>query len=172
MPNVDVGRFNLAGRQTRPVFCGRFSRRRDTARCKIPKAQVEPRRISARSRGGGGPGSDLLHRERTGARPRFLAGERHLCLATFEEGYLETLHVIWADTVTRLIFADNGIGIPKETHERLFKLFQRLDKRYEGTGVGLTVVCKAMEKLGGRVDLESEPGQGSRFWLELSVANP
>jgi signal transduction histidine kinase len=70
----------------------------------------------------------------------------------------------------RLWFADNGVGIPKEARERIFKMFQRLDKSYDGTGVGLTVVRKAVEKMGGRVGLESEPGQGSRFWLELKVA--
>jgi signal transduction histidine kinase len=48
-------------------------------------------------------------------------------------------------------------------------MFQRLDKSYDGTGVGLTVVRKAVEKMGGRVGLESEPGRGSRFWLELKA---
>jgi signal transduction histidine kinase len=49
-------------------------------------------------------------------------------------------------------------------------MFQRLDKSYDGTGVGLTVVRKAVEKMGGKVGLESEPGRGSRFWLELRAA--
>jgi len=70
----------------------------------------------------------------------------------------------------RLNFADNGIGIPKEAQDRIFKLFQRLDKSYTGTGVGLTVVRKAVEKMGGKIGLESEPGRGSRFWLELKAA--
>jgi signal transduction histidine kinase len=71
----------------------------------------------------------------------------------------------------RLWFADNGIGIPTEAQERIFKMFQRLDKSYDGTGVGLTVVRKAVEKMGGRVGLESEPGRGSRFWVELKAAD-
>jgi signal transduction histidine kinase len=71
----------------------------------------------------------------------------------------------------RLWFADNGVGIPREAQERIFKMFQRLDKSYDGTGVGLTVVRKAVEKMGGRVGLESEPGQGSRFWVELKAAD-
>jgi signal transduction histidine kinase len=70
----------------------------------------------------------------------------------------------------RLWFADNGVGIPAEAQERIFKMFQRLDKSYDGTGVGLTVVRKAVEKMGGKVGLESDPGQGSRFWLELPAA--
>ena len=74
------------------------------------------------------------------------------------------------DHFVRLWFADNGVGIPKDAQERIFKMFQRLDKSYDGTGVGLTVVRKAVEKMGGRVGLESEPGQGSRFWVELRAA--
>ncbi len=71
----------------------------------------------------------------------------------------------------RLWFADNGVGIPKEAQERIFKMFQRLDKSYDGTGVGLTVVRKAVEKMGGRVGLESKPGVGSQFWMELKGAS-
>ena len=71
----------------------------------------------------------------------------------------------------RLWFADNGVGIPKEAQERIFKMFQRLDKSYDGMGVGLTVVRKAVEKMGGRVGLESETGRGSRFWVELKAAD-
>ena len=70
----------------------------------------------------------------------------------------------------RLWFEDNGIGIPEDARDRIFGMFQRLDKSYEGTGVGLTVVRKAVEKMGGRVGVESTPGAGSRFWLELRTA--
>jgi PAS domain S-box-containing protein len=80
---------------------------------------------------------------------------------------------IWAesrDEVIRLCFQDNGIGIESSSHQKIFQMFQRLSKRYEGTGVGLTIVKKAAEKMGGRVGLESEPGQGSTFWLELLPA--
>jgi signal transduction histidine kinase len=69
----------------------------------------------------------------------------------------------------RLWFADNGVGIAKEAQGRIFKMFQRLDKSYDGTGVGLTVVAKAVEKMGGKVGVESEPGRGSRFWVELKA---
>ena len=76
-----------------------------------------------------------------------------------------------ASSLVRLWFADNGVGIPQDAQERIFKMFQRLDKSYDGTGVGLTVVRKAVEKMGGRVGLESEPGRGSRFWVELKPAD-
>jgi signal transduction histidine kinase len=72
--------------------------------------------------------------------------------------------------LVRIWVEDNGIGIPRESQERIFKLFERLDRAYEGTGVGLAVVRKAVEKMGGRVGVESAPGRGSRFWLELKLA--
>jgi PAS domain S-box-containing protein len=81
---------------------------------------------------------------------------------------------VWAETRgdrVRLLFKDNGIGIEKDAHERIFQMFQRLSKRYEGTGIGLTIVKKAIGKMGGNVGLESEPGKGSTFWLELNLAS-
>lgn len=65
---------------------------------------------------------------------------------------------------------DNGIGIPVELQSRVFVMFQRLSKDYEGTGIGLTLVKKVVERMGGTVGLESEAGQGSRFWVELKAA--
>ncbi|MBI5687619.1 MAG: PAS domain S-box protein [Verrucomicrobia bacterium] len=70
----------------------------------------------------------------------------------------------------RLWFEDNGIGIAKEHHERIFEMFHRLSEDYEGTGIGLALVKKVAEKMNGRVGVESEPGHGSRFWLDLEAA--
>lgn len=67
---------------------------------------------------------------------------------------------------------DNGIGIPVELQSRVFVMFQRLSKDYEGTGIGLALVKKVVERMGGAVGVESAPGQGSRFWIELTPANP
>ncbi len=74
------------------------------------------------------------------------------------------------DSCARIIVEDNGIGIPTQAQERLFNMFERLTARYEGTGVGLAIVRKVAERMGGRVGVESEPGEGSRFWVELRVA--
>jgi len=65
---------------------------------------------------------------------------------------------------------DNGIGIEASMHEKIFGIFYQIDTRYDGTGVGLSVVRKAAERMGGRVGLESTLGQGSTFWLELPAA--
>lgn len=75
-----------------------------------------------------------------------------------------------ADLV-RLWFEDNGIGIAPEMQSRLFKMFQRLSRDYEGTGIGLALVRKVAERMGGNVGVESEPGRGSRFWMDLKSAS-
>ena len=82
---------------------------------------------------------------------------------------------IWAeplDTCLRVYIQDNGIGIPSKDRDRIFRMFERLNpaKEYEGTGIGLAVVRKAIERMKGRVDFESEPGRGTKFWLELKKA--
>jgi PAS domain S-box-containing protein len=71
---------------------------------------------------------------------------------------------------TRVVIEDNGIGIPEHAMPRLFGMFQKLDNRYEGTGIGLAIVRKVVERMGGKVGVQSEPGKGSRFWVELKLA--
>ncbi len=60
---------------------------------------------------------------------------------------------------------DDGPGIPLQYQERIFQMFQRgpAVQEHEGTGIGLAVVKKVVENVGGRIDLESAPGQGSTF---------
>lgn len=74
--------------------------------------------------------------------------------------------------LVRVWFKDNGIGIAPENHERIFRLFERIHPatEYEGTGIGLTVVRKAIERMGAQAGFESELGKGSRFWIQLAKA--
>jgi PAS domain S-box-containing protein len=73
------------------------------------------------------------------------------------------------DGVVRANIEDNGIGIASEHFDRIFDMFQRLHSPgvYEGTGIGLTIVRQAVERMGGTVGVQSAPGKGSRFWLDL-----
>lgn len=75
-------------------------------------------------------------------------------------------------TRTRIEVSDNGIGIAPEARARIFEPFHREHPTYEGTGIGLAIVRKVVDQLGGRVDVESQPGHGSRFWVELIPGSP
>ncbi|HEY0549394.1 MAG TPA: PAS domain-containing sensor histidine kinase [Verrucomicrobiae bacterium] len=81
---------------------------------------------------------------------------------------------VWAETDgkrARIFFQDNGIGIENSAHEKIFGIFQRASRGYEGTGIGLAIVKKAIERMKGTVGLQSQPGRGSTFWLELIRAD-
>jgi PAS domain S-box-containing protein len=70
----------------------------------------------------------------------------------------------------RVWFEDNGIGIARENHGRIFRMFERIHpaSQYEGTGIGLTIVRKAVERMGAQVGFASELGKGSQFWILLT----
>jgi signal transduction histidine kinase len=77
------------------------------------------------------------------------------------------------DGRVRIWVEDNGIGIAQEDLEKIWNLFTRVHpERFEGAGIGLPLVRKAIERIGGTVGVESKEGQGSRFWLELPAAPP
>ena len=74
-------------------------------------------------------------------------------------------------SAARIYVQDNGIGIPEEHRERVFGLFQRLHhEEYPGTGVGLAIVKKGIERMRGRVSIGEPSGHGTRFIIELPVA--
>jgi PAS domain S-box-containing protein len=72
----------------------------------------------------------------------------------------------------RLRIMDNGIGIKPEFQSRLFGMFERAnqDLPYEGTGIGLAIVRKAVEKMGGSVGVESDGKNGTSVWIDLAAA--
>lgn len=76
-----------------------------------------------------------------------------------------------AGRVACIWLQDNGVGIEPQYHDRIFRVFERLHgTKFGGTGIGLAIVRKGIERMNGNVGLESEPGKGTRFWIELPKA--
>jgi len=94
---------------------------------------------------------NALKFSRDSASPRIEIGARH------ETGR----RILWV--------RDNGVGFDLKYHDRIFGIFQRLHRAEEfpGTGVGLALVAKAVQRMGGRVWAESQPGAGATFYLEF-----
>ncbi len=85
------------------------------------------------------------------------------------------IEVGWREHIpgrVEIFVSDNGIGIDPRHHERIFQVFKRLhtDKEYRGSGMGLAIVSKAARHLGGTVRVESEPGRGSTFFVDLPLS--
>ncbi|MCL4265196.1 MAG: hybrid sensor histidine kinase/response regulator [Anaerolineae bacterium] len=86
--------------------------------------------------------------------------------------YAELGATLQPDGIVRFWVKDNGPGLTAEQQARLFAEFTRLDKiRADGHGLGLSIVRRIMDKLGGTVGVESEPGAGSTFYFTLPAAD-
>ncbi len=80
---------------------------------------------------------------------------------------------VWSETSpgrVKIFFQDQGIGISEHNLKRIFEIFHRVGRGNDGTGIGLAIVRKAAEKMGGSVGVQSELGKGSLFWLDLQSA--
>ena len=84
-----------------------------------------------------------------------------------EIGYTEKMDPETKRGEFEFFVRDNGPGIKKEYFEKIFQLFQRLQRDEEGTGIGLTIVKRVVEWHGGRIWLESEVGAGTTFYFTL-----
>jgi len=75
------------------------------------------------------------------------------------------------DGVATVVIADNGFGVPPEAREKIFRIFERYHPELPGTGIGLAIVYRALERLDGRIGVDPAPnGMGSRFWIQLPLA--
>jgi signal transduction histidine kinase len=79
-----------------------------------------------------------------------------------------------AITHCRIVVEDNGIGFDEKYAEEIFVVFKRLHSyhEYEGTGVGLSICKKIVDRCGGKISAESKPMQGAKFYLDLPLQNP
>lgn len=76
-------------------------------------------------------------------------------------------------TRRRIWVKDNGVGIAPADQARIFRMFERAaGRKVPGTGIGLAIVKKAVERMGGAVGVNSTPGCGAEFWIELESASP
>jgi signal transduction histidine kinase len=77
------------------------------------------------------------------------------------------VHVDVSESAVDIWVKDNGIGINKENQEKVFNMFYRVSSNSIGSGLGLYIVKEAVEKLNGRIELRSEPGNGCEFSIHL-----
>jgi light-regulated signal transduction histidine kinase (bacteriophytochrome) len=81
------------------------------------------------------------------------------------------IKILFKDNVNSwsIIVEDNGIGFDMKYHDRIFEIFQRLNlpEQYAGTGIGLAMVSKSVERMNGKIWAESSPGNGAKFYLEI-----
>ena len=94
----------------------------------------------------------------------------------FQRADLDAMKKVWADDDDVLLeVIDSGPGIPYEHQQRVFERFYRVDKARSrelgGTGLGLAIVKHLVQTFSGSVGVESQPGDGSRFFVRLPAAS-
>ena len=84
-----------------------------------------------------------------------------------EDDPFVNIKVDTSDTEANIIVRDNGIGISKELHEKIFEMFYRISESSVGSGLGLYIVKETVDKLNGSIEVESEPGKGTAFSIHI-----
>jgi light-regulated signal transduction histidine kinase (bacteriophytochrome) len=91
----------------------------------------------------------------------------------FQNNTVPRVHISVHNQAADWIFSvqDNGIGIEPHHRDRIFRIFERLhtSEQYSGSGIGLAITRKIVERHGGRIWVESQPGTGSTFYFSLSA---
>jgi signal transduction histidine kinase len=106
-----------------------------------------------------------------GVQPRIRIWAEEKNLTEANPGNRSTTPSLASLPSVKLFVQDNGVGISPDYHAQIFKLFTRLlGDKYPGTGIGLAIVQKGVERMGGKAGVESKEGQGSKFWIELKQA--
>ena len=83
------------------------------------------------------------------------------------EGFIKIGYELLEDKELLVYVQDSGIGIPRERLDDIFERFVKLDDFVQGTGLGLSICRSIIERLHGKIGVESEEGKGSRFWFTL-----
>jgi signal transduction histidine kinase len=86
--------------------------------------------------------------------------------ATSDERFVK-IKVDTSDTETNIVVKDNGIGISRDQHEKIFNMFYRVSENSVGSGLGLYLVKETVDKLNGHITVQSEPGKGSEFHVHI-----
>ncbi|MEG4353303.1 CHASE3 domain-containing protein [Microcoleus sp. LAD1_D5] len=119
--------------------------------------------------------AEELELPQEGETDRDIAGElERQTVGQWEHSQLLMVNPLLPVGLIRLWVEDNGIGIAAEHQKRIFRVFERLHgiESYPGTGIGLAIVKKGVDRMGGQVGVESQLGQGSRFWIQLRKHDP
>ena len=133
----------------------------EALRIRIDETQAEVQREPLPTVNGDRTLLTQLYQNLLGNALKFISEKRPVVRLTAERhgtGYLLGVH-------------DNGIGLDADYAEVIFKPFKRLHglAEYDGTGIGLSICQKAVERHGGRIWVESEPGQGAHFFFTLTL---
>jgi two-component system CheB/CheR fusion protein len=127
--------------------------------------EIQKKKAEVRSQG---PWPAVRAHEATLAQALFNLASNALKFAAPDKTPVVRLRAEERGTLARIWVEDNGIGIAPDHQQQIFRLFTRLHgEKYPGTGIGLAIVQKGIERMDGRVGVESTVGKGSRFWIDL-----